>query len=102
MIHEGLSFRISGDLKKRLASFATKRFGGDISAAVRFILSEKLGGDTPASRAAYAIYSNVAPRLIQMINKVAHDTEGVLSEKLIGVISEYLDVTVGEKKEKGK
>lgn len=62
---------------------------GNRSEAVRFLLQYGLGDKaTPEARAMMAIYTNVAPRVVQAVNSTAHETVKMLKSVILEAIEE--------------
>ena len=62
---------------------------GNRSEAVRFLLQYGLGDKaSPEARAMMAIYTNVAPRVVQAVNSAAHESVKTLRAVILEAIQE--------------
>lgn len=88
MKNETITAKIPVELNKALKAYAVQHFGGDKSDAIRFILNYFFNEANEAKIAAtYTIYSNVAPKLVSNIARIAHETEKIFKGEIVKMLA---------------
>lgn len=79
-----ITFRpLSRDLEKAFEAFSKQHFGGDDSAACRFIFTQFFTAtEKPETRAALAIYANLMPQLQAASRKTLLGLEKTLKKEI--------------------